>query len=272
MGTCSQTQTGNATVSINLKPIISSSTGSNFICVEWKTNVLLAGLTLECNSNSANFTFQWQLNNINIPGATSQNYTINSATPGIYKVFTKSISPLGCSNESNEFVVIQSGPASFLNPTYTVSNFFSENQNITAHIEGYGNYEYSIDGNLFQSSNTFNTVSTGTHYITIKDINSDCDEVIIKNITTIDYPKFFSPNNDGINDIWTIKDLSKTLKAKIVICDRFGKLIKVIQPNDIGWDGTLNGYNLPATDYWFSINYTEDNQSKIFKSHFSLVR
>jgi gliding motility-associated-like protein len=271
-GTCSQTQTGNATVSINLKPIISSSTGSNFICVEWKTNVLLAGLTLECNSNSANFTFQWQLNNINIPGATSQNYTINSATPGIYKVFTKSISPLGCSNESNEFVVIQSGPASFLNPPFTVSNFFSENQNITAHIEGYGNYEYSIDGNLFQSSNTFNTVSTGTHYITIKDINSDCDEVIIKNITTIDYPKFFSPNNDGINDIWTIKDLSKTLKARIIICDRFGKLIKVIQPSDIGWDGTLNGYNLPAADYWFTINYTEDSQPKIFKSHFSLVR
>jgi gliding motility-associated-like protein len=272
IGTCSQTQTGNATVSINPKPLISSSTGSQFICVEWKTNVLLNGLTLQCNSNSANFTFQWQLNNIDIPGATSQNYTINSAAPGTYKVFTKSISTLGCANESNAFVVVQSGPASFLNPKYTVSNFFSENQHVTVHIEGYGNYEYSMDGNAFQGSNIFNNVSTGTHYITIKDINSDCAEVVIENIQTIDYPKFFTPNNDGINDIWTIKDLSRTLKGQITIYDRLGKLVKVIQPSDIGWDGTLNGSNLPATDYWFSIDYTEDSLPKIFKSHFSLIR
>jgi gliding motility-associated-like protein len=34
--------------------------------------------------------------------------------------------------------------------------------------------------------------------------------------------------------------------------DRYGKLIKELQ-NNIGWDGTFNGHELPATDYWFVV-------------------
>jgi gliding motility-associated-like protein len=29
---------------------------------------------------------------------------------------------------------------------------------------------------------------------------------------------------------------------------------------------------MPATDYWFTIEYLENNVTKIFKSHFSLKR
>ena len=272
LGTCSQTQTGNATVSINPKPIISSSTGSNFICVEWKTNVLLGGLTLECNSNSANFTFQWQLNNIDIPGATSQNYIINSATPGTYKVFTKSISTLGCSNESKEFVVIQSGPAATVTPTYTLGDLFTENQSITVNIAGYGNYEYSLDGGPFQNSSTFQSVTYGTHTVRVVDVNFGCGEISINNIIVIDYPHFFTPNGDGVNDTWNIPDFGSGLKIKIDIFDRYGKMIKEINTTANGWDGTFNGKPLPANDYWFTANYLENNKTMQFKSHFSLKR
>lgn len=34
----------------------------------------------------------------------------------------------------------------------------------------------------------------------------------------------------------------------------------------------LNGYNLPATDYWFTVEYMEETVSKLFKAHFSLIR
>ncbi|TGD57233.1 T9SS type B sorting domain-containing protein, partial [Flavobacterium humi] len=39
-----------------------------------------------------------------------------------------------------------------------------------------------------------------------------------------------------------------------------------------GWDGTFNNLPLPATDYWFIVYYTEENQDKEFKSHFALKR
>ena len=50
------------------------------------------------------------------------------------------------------------------------------------------------------------------------------------------------------------------------------KLIKQIRSEEEGWDGTYNGNLLPSTDYWFKVNYIENNQQKEFKSHFSLKR
>ena len=90
-------------------------------------------------------------------------------------------------------------------------------------------------------------------------------------ITIIDYPKYFTPNGDGYNDKWNIGGLTNT---NIDIYDRYGKLIKQINTSNPGWDGTFNGQLLPATDYWFTIEYIEPNtnNTKIFKSHFSLKR
>ena len=42
--------------------------------------------------------------------------------------------------------------------------------------------------------------------------------------------------------------------------------------NNEVWDGTYNGNLLPSTDYWFRVEYTENNAKKEFKSHFSLKR
>jgi gliding motility-associated-like protein len=48
--------------------------------------------------------------------------------------------------------------------------------------------------------------------------------------------------------------------------------LKQISPETSGWDGIFNGELMPSTDYWFKVEYTEDNTRKEFKSHFSLKR
>ncbi|MSP85687.1 MAG: T9SS type B sorting domain-containing protein, partial [Flavobacteriaceae bacterium] len=62
--------------------------------------------------------------------------------------------------------------------------------------------------------------------------------------------------------------------ANVFIFDRYVKLIKQISPTGEGWDGTLNGYPLPSSDYWFTVNYFEviSNENRTFKSDFSLKR
>ncbi|MEY4834565.1 MAG: putative adhesin, partial [Bacteroidota bacterium] len=52
----------------------------------------------------------------------------------------------------------------------------------------------------------------------------------------------------------------------------YGKLMKQIDPLGEGWNGKYNGEDIPSTDYWFTIDYTENNQQKLFKAHFSLKR
>ena len=89
----------------------------------------------------------------------------------------------------------------------------------------------------------------------------------------IDYPKYFTPNGDGHNDTWNIIGMNQA-DAKLYIFDRYGKLIKQISPSSgsDGWDGTYNGQQLPSTDYWFSLDYTENGAAKQFKAHFSMKR
>jgi gliding motility-associated-like protein len=87
----------------------------------------------------------------------------------------------------------------------------------------------------------------------------------------IDYPKYFTPNGDGINDTWNIKGLNQP-DAKIFIFDRYGKLIKQLNTTELGWDGTFIGTQSPSTDYWFTLDYKENGEQKQFKAHFSLKR
>ena len=51
--------------------------------------------------------------------------------------------------------------------------------------------------------------------------------------------------------------------------DRYGKLLKQLAVMSNGWNGTFNGYALPADDYWFHLNF---ENGKIIKGHFSLKR
>jgi len=48
--------------------------------------------------------------------------------------------------------------------------------------------------------------------------------------------------------------------------------MKIINIKDNSWDGTYAGKELPADDYWFVMEYTENDVNKEFRSHFSLKR
>ena len=128
---------------------------------------------------------------------------------------------------------------------------------------GSGQYLYSFDNQPFGGSNIYEVENGGEILIKVID-NSTCYESI-NTITAWQYPKFFTPNNDGFNDTWSIKT---NKKIKVDIFDRFGKLIYQLT-NNKSWDGTLEGLPLPSTDYWFGIYYSEN---KFYKGHFALNR
>jgi gliding motility-associated-like protein len=128
-------------------------------------------------------------------------------------------------------------------------------------------YEYSTNGEDYQSSNVFYEVQGGLQKGYVRDTNcSTSDE---KSFVVIAAPKFFTPNNDGFNDVWEIKGLEKFPQATIVVFDRYGKLLKSILSSRPTWDGTFNKEPLPAADYWYVLKIDNSTERR---GHFSLKR
>jgi len=128
--------------------------------------------------------------------------------------------------------------------------------------------EYSLDGVAWQDSNIFTGLSPGAYTVRARSVigcGSDTENFVIYII-----PKFFTPNGDSVNDVFTIAGMLHLPQAKVSIFDRYGKLITYLNHIKRSWDGTLNGELLPATDYWYIIEI--DNTTPEIKGHFSLIR
>lgn len=138
---------------------------------------------------------------------------------------------------------------------------------ITVFAEGMGNLLYSIDGENWQEDNVFTGLVNGFYTVFVKDAGG-CG-MVSKEVTLLNYPKFFTPNGDGINDTWRIKYSVKEPNLKINILDRFGKVVSSFGSNHEGWNGTFNGEKLPSTDYWFVVT-REDGRE--LKGHFAMIR
>ncbi|MCX7547711.1 choice-of-anchor L domain-containing protein [Xanthomarina sp. F1114] len=249
------------------------------ICLDANSQVIdpvsetvLPNPPINTHLSETEYTFQWYYgefadsNNL-IVGATQATYT--PTTAGFYTVNAINNST-GCTIPGTTEVVDSYPPESIT--AEVLSQSFTNNNTIDVTIVGQGNYLISLDYGVWQSNTTFENVSGGEHHIRVRD-QYNCNELIYE-LTVIDYPKFFTPNNDGYNDTWNLYGMQDQPNAKVLIYNRYGKLIKQISPAGSGWDGTFNGEPLPTSDYWFTIEYTEPitNIKKIFKSHFTLKR
>ncbi|WP_397363356.1 T9SS type B sorting domain-containing protein [Olleya sp. R77988] len=153
----------------------------------------------------------------------------------------------------------------------TESNIEIDIQDLTVYMDDNSiDYEYSVDGINFQLNHQFFDLDEGNYTLYVQDYYGCIQKEIDFEIFVIRFkvPKFFTPNNDSTNDYWQVLDVDNTIKT-IQIFDRYGKLIKQISPNSLGWDGTFNGKPLITNDYWYIIQL---NSEKYIKGHFTLKR
>ncbi len=137
-----------------------------------------------------------------------------------------------------------------------------------------GTFEYALNDGPFQSSPVFTGVPAGNHTLHMRD-TIGCGS-LTETITVVGFSTFFTPNGDGRNDFWNISGLAELTDPTVFVFDRYGKLLKQLDETSAGWDGTFNGNPLPATDYWFRLNYTDDQGQRVtaryLKAHFALKR
>ncbi len=198
----------------------------------------------------------------NDPNASMTN-SVFVTEPGTYTVEVGN--EKGCI-ATKKFIVTKSSKATIL--SLDIKDFSGINNTVEIKYSGNGDYVFSLDGIIYQNSPIFTHVVSGLYNVHVKDLNG-CG-IVTEEVYVLDYPRFFTPNNDGYHDIWEINYLKeKQPKSKIIIYDRFGKLLYQFVGDGTGWDGTYKGKHLKSDDYWFVISL-EDNRQ--IKGHFSLKR
>lgn len=231
----------------------------------------IGSIVIETSNPQGNYTYVWR----NETTLFSENSSSISVTAeGNYSVVA--ISEAGCVSDEKMILVRNSEIATITKDDVIITDDSTNNSIQVANPTlGIGDYEFAIDNEFgnYVDVGFFQNLSPGIHTLFVRD-KLGCGVVSFR-FSILAYPKFFTPNGDGENDLWTISgfDTSFYTISKISIFDRFGKLIYQIEPNSQGWNGDYQGKKLPSNSYWFRVLLTDINGNTIEKSgNFSLIR
>jgi gliding motility-associated-like protein len=89
----------------------------------------------------------------------------------------------------------------------------------------------------------------GVDTITVEVIDIDC----------ISIPSSFTPNGDGVNDVWVIDNSQIYDGFEVNIFNRWGQSVFSSIGTYESWDGTYNGQDMPATTYYYFIRISADS-------------
>ncbi|GAA4276225.1 T9SS type B sorting domain-containing protein [Aquimarina mytili] len=207
------------------------------------------GENIILDANITNVTYLWNT------GDTGSQIVVS--TPGTYTVEVTNTN--GCSSIKTITLAQNNIPI--------IENITSNGDSIIVTTSNSGAFDYSIDGVSFQNSNVFTNVEGGLYTISVRGENGcglDTQDYIL-----LVYPEYFTPNSDGFHDLWEIEGIENYPDALLSIYDRFGKLLKQIPPNGLGWNGIYRGQLLPSSEYWFNLDL---RNGKSVQGHFSLIR
>jgi gliding motility-associated-like protein len=213
---------------------------------------LCEGSQITLNAGVSGMTYLWSNNKVTP--------TISVTQPGTYTVAVTNAN--GCT--AIKTIILNQRDT----PDVRVVNVGGSTIEIMLKNENLQDYEYSLDGIAYQSSNTFNNLPAGTGTVFVREkhgCGNDYGSYIIYIL-----PKYFTPNNDNINDLFTVAGMSAYPQVSVTIYDRYGKVITTLSQRNHSWDGTYNGTPLPATDYWYVLKL--DDASPQIRGHFSLMR
>ncbi|HOR40604.1 MAG TPA: T9SS type B sorting domain-containing protein [Paludibacteraceae bacterium] len=199
----------------------------------------------------------------NASGTIAGNYTVTltasiTQSDGIY-----AITPHTCT--ATQAIVVHPNPV--------ITDIFTTGRAATILYDqqsGTAPFTFNIGNTVYQHNELFD-LPIGEYRVEIQNAEG-CKSFRMFTIvpTPIIPDKFFSPNNDGVNDRWNVVGIEFYPNADIQIFDRFGKQMIRYKGSDLGWDGNYLGNPMPTTDYWYIIYVAEINET--LSGHFTLKR
>jgi gliding motility-associated-like protein len=248
-----------------------------------------------CEGSSASFSvttigtgisYQWRKGNVNLINGTS----ISGANTA-----TLTINPTSLTDIANNYNVIITGTCALSDTSINVSlsvnptPIASAGSNstvcldstiyLTAQTVAGATYDW-IGPNGYSSLTQNPIITTATSansgsYTLIVSLNTcastSTTSVVVDDCIITDFfiPEGFSPNGDGINDVFFIRGILDYPKNSIVIFNRWGDKVFVASPYQNTWDGkcktgiTIGNDDLPAGTYFYILDL--NNNSDVYK-------
>lgn len=141
---------------------------------------------------------------------------------------------------------------------------------------------------LLLSATTHSTLFPvlGDIYQGTKSFDNDLDVPVLLRFSTGDsivciindlfIPNVFSPNNDGINDVFTIKGLTGFKSAYLAIYDSWGERVyeEMATQKIVGWNGIYRGKKLNSNvfTYYLEVEYGSETKAIFQKGNLNLIR
>lgn len=117
-------------------------------------------------------------------------------------------------------------------------------------------FEWDVDGSMDQ---TIEVMDSGVYWATVS--NPKCKARIKETVTEyckgkLFVPNSFSPNSDGVNDVFLPVSNGHLEGYELNIYDRWGVNIFTSNSIEIGWDGTVNNNTVQIDVYVYKIVYS----------------
>ncbi len=125
-------------------------------------------------------------------------------------------------------------------------------------------YAYHILGAIIDSSNSsgiFFNLIPDDYLVHATDENTCTSDTLVVTIlqtnTGLTIYDAFSPNDDGMNEVWNIPNINMYPHCKIAIFNTWGNKVFSSDGYPEPWNGTYNGKDLPAGTYYFIIDLND---------------
>jgi gliding motility-associated-like protein len=187
---------------------------------------------------------------------------------GAYKIIIKDAK--GCQDTLPELIIPEPPPFIFEGRALHSMSCAVTNdaQLILTASGGIPPYTYAVPGLVSQADSIIRNLGGGTYNYRIIDAQ-DCYiegriEVPVATHTCAIYvPNAFSPDGDGLNDVFRVKVYDKVSDYRMSVYNRWGQQVYVTTDVSGGWRGDRNGQPLPAGAYLWSVIYTDSKQQGV---------
>ncbi len=129
---------------------------------------------------------------------------------------------------------------------------------------GAGTLEYRWDDEVTTADRS--ALLPGDHTVTVTDANG-CVQVLtitlgVVGIDCLRIYEIITPNGDGRNDTWSLRNAVLYPNAEVFVYSRWGKLVYHSRNAGDEWDGTFNGKLLPNDSYHYVIHLNDGSEPR----------